>query len=60
MDYLAPGEQQAERQASIRAWAALMLSPNPEVWGQLLAGGDVPADQLDTTHLDRAYRRRGL
>lgn len=58
--YLAPGEETAGRDASVRAWDALMLSPTPEVWGQLLRGNAVPLDRLDQHYLARARRRRAL
>lgn len=30
--YLAPGEQQAENAASVRAWIAMLLATTPETW----------------------------
>lgn len=48
----------AEHQASIRAWEALMLARTPEAWAQLLKGHPVPVDQLDHVYLQRARARR--
>ena len=45
--HIAPGELEAQRQASIRAWESLMLARTPEAWAQLLQGEPVPKDQRD-------------
>jgi hypothetical protein len=58
--YPAPSEQTAERGASVRAWETLMLSPNPETWGQLLKGNEVPMDTLDLAHWQRLRANRLL
>jgi hypothetical protein len=55
--YLAPGEKEAERYASNRAWEALMLAQTPEAWALLLRGEKVPSDQLDHRQLERVKRR---
>lgn len=56
--YPAPGEHEAQRQASIRAWEALMLAETPESWSQLLQGQPVPIDQLDTHAIARLRKRK--
>lgn len=54
---IAPGEADAQRYASNRAFHALMLAATPEAWAMLLRGQHVPADQLDHHHLTRAQKR---
>lgn len=56
---IAPGERDAQRQASNRAYAALMLAQTPEAWFALLRGEPIPYDQLDMTQHNRAKRRMG-
>lgn len=55
---LAPGEQEAQRRALVRAWDMLMLARSPEGWAALLRGEDLPHDQVDRNNLRRARRRR--
>lgn len=52
-----PSQSQAHA-VMLRAWQALMLSPTPAVWSQLLRGNAVPIDQLDVHMLRRATLRR--
>ena len=57
--YLAPGEQQAQNEASQRAWLALRLARTPDTWGGLMLGLAVAPDALDTDELER-QRRLGV
>lgn len=57
--HIAPGEKDAQRQASNRAYAALMLTKTPEAWFALLKGEPIPYDQLDMAQHNRAKRRMG-
>ena len=57
---IAPGELEAQRQASIRAWESLMLARTPEAWAQLLKGEPVPNDQLDHHGLRQLRKRRAM
>lgn len=52
-----PSQSEA-RTVMLRAFQALLLSPTPEVWSQLLRGNAVPTDQLDHHTLRRAMLRR--
>lgn len=54
---IAPGEADAQRYASNRAFHAMMLATTPEAWFRLLRGETVPADQLDHRRLERAQKR---
>ena len=55
--HIAPGEHEAGRQASIRAWECLMLATTPQGWAALLRGQTLPLDQIDQLNLQRARRR---
>ena len=55
--HIAPGELEAQRKASTRAWLSLMLATTPEGWTALLKGDSLPHDQLDPAQLQRARRR---
>jgi hypothetical protein len=58
VNVLALLKDEYDHDASTRAWNALMLSPTPQAWGQLLRGNPVPVDQLDLTFLARIRSRR--
>lgn len=57
--FIAPGEQDAQRKASNRAYAALMLTQTPEAWLALLRGETIPLDQINIAQHNRAKRRMG-
>lgn len=55
---ITPGELEAQRVASNRAWEALTLAQTPEAWSQLLQGKPVPLDQLDPDAVARLRKRK--
>jgi hypothetical protein len=56
---IAPGEHDAQRQASNRAYAAMMLTQTPEAWFALLRGETIPFDQINMAEHNRTKRRMG-